>query len=100
MDIFLKLIGLFLGVFSRTWVPFIRKIKQGKIERFEKKYLNQAVGSAVLAIIAVVLILPQYNQDPGPAIDFASGLKVFATAFAFGFGSNTLVNELMKWREK
>lgn len=98
MSISIKLIGLFLGVFIRTWLPFIRKMKQGKIKEFEKKYLGQALSSAVLSIIAVLLILPQYNQEFEPVFDFASGIKVFATAFAFGFGSNTLVNELMKWR--
>ncbi len=55
MKIAIKLIGLFLGIFIRTWVPFIRKVKQGKIEKFEKKYLSQAVSSALFAVVAVLL---------------------------------------------
>lgn len=98
MSISIKLIGLFLGVFIRTWMPYIRKRNQGKILKFEKKYLSQAASSAVLAIVAVLLILPRYNQEFEPVFDFASGVKVFATAFAFGFGSNSIVNELMKWK--
>lgn len=98
MSISLKLIGLFLGVFVRTWLPYIRKRRQGKILKFKKKYLNQGVSSAVIAVVAVLLILPRYNQEFEPVFDFASGVKVFATAFAFGFGSNSIVNELMKWR--
>ncbi|MEA3506932.1 MAG: hypothetical protein U9R36_05535 [Elusimicrobiota bacterium] len=100
MDIALKLTGLFLGVFVRTWLPYIRKRNQGKIIKFDKKYLSQAINSAGLAVIAVLLIIPQYNIEPIPVIDVVSGLKVFATAFAFGFGSNTIVNELMKWRKE
>jgi len=99
MDITVKLVGLFLGVFIRTWLPFVRKVKQGKIEKFEKKYLSQALSSAVLAIVAVLLIIPQYQVELVPVIDFVSGLKVFATTFAFGFSSNSLINELLKWKE-
>jgi hypothetical protein len=98
MDITLKLIGLFLGIFIRTWLPYVRKRSQGKILKFEKKYLSQALSSAVLAIVAVLLILPTYRLSPGPVIDLATGLKVFATAFTFGFGSNSIVNELLKWK--
>jgi len=47
-----------------------------------------------------LLIIPQYKDSEIEVIDFWTGLKVFATAFAFGFGWNTLVNELAKWKEK
>ena len=100
MGIVLKLTGLFLGVLLRTWLPYIRKLKQGKIERFNKKYLTQALGAAAVAAIATLLLLPQYGVEFEPVFDFASGIKVFATAFAFGFGANTLINELLKWQDK
>lgn len=100
MEIVLKLGGLFLGVLARTWLPYIRKMKQGKIEKFEMKFLRQAIGSVVVAAIATLLLLPQYQGDPGPAIDCVSQIKVFAAAFAYGFGANTLLNELLKWQEE
>jgi hypothetical protein len=100
LSISLKLGGLFLGVFIRTWMPYIRKRNQGKILKFEKKYLVQALSAAAVAVIATLLLIPQYEMDIIPVLDFASGIKVFATAFAFGFGSNSIVNELMKWKEE
>jgi len=100
MDIAVKLAGLFTGVLLRTWLPFIRKMRQGKIKGFDRKYLRQAAGAAAVAAIVTLLLLPQYKMEVMPVLDFASGIKVFATAFAFGFGANTLINELLKWQEK
>ena len=100
MDIAVKLAGLFTGVLLRTWMPFIRKMRQGKIKGFDKKYLKQAISAVIVAMIVTLLLIPQYKVDFIPVLDFASGLRVFATAFAFGFGANTLINELIKWQEK
>ncbi|MBN2407091.1 MAG: hypothetical protein JXJ19_05290 [Elusimicrobia bacterium] len=96
----IKLLGLFLGVFARTWIPYIRKLKQGKIKGFDKKFLKFALGSVILSGISVLLIIPQYKYSETEIIDFWTALKVFATAFAFGFGWNTVVNESIKWNEK
>ena len=100
MSVLLELLGLFFGVFSRTWIPYIRKLKQGKVDKFDKKYLQQAFGSALLALISVLLIFPKYNTSSINVVDFFTGLKVFATAFAFGFGWNAVVNEAISWKEK
>jgi len=100
MKMLIQLLGLFAGVFARTWLPYIRKLKQGKIERFDKKFLKFALGSIILSGISVLLIIPQYKDTETEVIDFWTGVKVFATAFAFGFGWNALVNEGMKWNEK
>lgn len=100
MDIAVKLAGLFTGVLMRTWLPFIRKMRQGKIKSFDKKYLHQALSSAVVAVIVTLLLIPQYDAEFTPVLDIASGIKVFATAFTFGFTANTLVNELLKWQEQ
>ncbi len=97
MNIFLELSGLFFGVFTRTWIPYIRKLKQNKIDKFDKKYLKFALGSMILSGISVLLILPQFQESPIKVINFYTGLKVFATAFAFGFSFNTIVNEASKW---
>jgi len=100
MKMIVQLIGLFAGVFARTWIPYIRKLKQGKIKGFDKKFLKFAFGSVLLSGISVLLIIPQYKDSEIDVIDFWTGLKVFATAFAFGFGWNALVNEGMKWNER
>lgn len=100
MEISIKLGGLFLGVLIRTWLPFFRKMKQGKITSFEYKYLHQAIGSTVIALVAVLLILPRFQAEPPSAFTTIEAIKYFATAFAFGFGSNSLVNELLEWKKK
>lgn len=97
MNIFLELTGLFWGVFVRTRIPYIRKLQQGKITKFDKKYLKFAIGSAILSAISVLLILPQFQESSIKVINFYTGLKVFATAFAFGFGWNSIINEASKW---
>jgi hypothetical protein len=99
MSILLELLGLFFGVFSRTWIPYLRKLKQGRADKFNKKYLHQAIGSAILALISVLLILPKYTTNSINVVDFFTGIKVFATAFAFGFGWNAVVNEAVSWKE-
>ena len=100
MRITLQLLGLFGGVFSRTWIPYIRKLRQGKIKCFDKKYIRFALSSIILSLISVLLIIPQYKEPDYEVIDLWTGLKVFCTAFAFGFGWNSIVNETAKWKEK
>ena len=99
MEIALKLIGLFFGVMARTWIPYFRKIKKGTITKFEIKYLYQALGAVILALVSVLLIIPEYSIATGLLVDTATGIKLFATAFAFGFGWNSLVNEGTKWKK-
>ncbi len=91
--------GLFFGVLARTLLPFLRKMKQGKVEKFQKKFLIQGLGAALLAAIAVFLIFPHYEVILPEKIDFLAAVNIFATTFTFGFASNTLVNELLKWQE-
>ncbi len=100
MDMAVKLAGLFLGVLLRTWLPFKRKMKQGKINGFDRKYLKQALSASGVAVIATLLLIPQYGFDSYSVSDLRSGITVFSAAFAFGFGANTLINELLKWQEK
>ena len=100
MDIAIKLTGLFAGVLLRTWLPFKRKLKQKKIRRFESRYLKQALSALGAAVIVTLLLIPQYEYKPHPVVCLYSALRVFATAFAFGFGANTIINEVLKWQEK
>lgn len=95
----LILIGLFTGVLARTALPFIRKMKQGKIKEFKITYFYQGLSAVLLALIAVVLLFPQFDVDPSRITDIATGFQVFATSFTFGFTSNTLLNELLEWRQ-
>jgi hypothetical protein len=96
MEFLIKLLGIFFGVLFRMLLPYIRKLKQGKIDKFEKKYLNIGIGSFILSLIITFLIFPQFST-PEKILNFESGFKLFCIAFGFGFGFNSLISELSKW---
>jgi hypothetical protein len=99
MEFLLKLTGVFFGVLSRMLIPYIRKLKQGKIESFNNHYLRIALCSFILSLIVTLLIFPQFSAQ-NTIIDLESGFKLFCIAFGFGFGFNSLVSELSEWGEK
>ncbi|MGM0381539.1 MAG: hypothetical protein ACQEP7_06090 [bacterium] len=100
MELLIVFLGLFLGVLMRTGLPFIRKMKQGKIKTFEYKYLIQAAGALLFAFLAMVLLYPYYIYEPPEILDLQTGVNLFVSAFVFGFASNTLLNELLEWNDK
>ena len=96
MEIFLKLGGVLLGVLARTVIPYLRKVKEGKTAGFKKSYLTSSIASGILAIIITMLIFPQFEVE-GMVIGAEGYIKLFCAAFGFGFGWNTIVNEVAKW---
>jgi len=99
MELFLKLSGILLGVLARTLLPYLRKIMTGKIKKFDNEYWITAVASFILSVITTLLIFPEFEiAETGPGLEGI--IKLFCAAFGFGFGWNSLVNELAKWREK
>jgi len=42
MEVALKLLGILFSVLARTLVPYLRKLKQGKIKSFNKGYWASA----------------------------------------------------------
>jgi hypothetical protein len=96
VDFWLKLIGIFLGVLTRTLFPWLRKLKEGKVTRFDRRYLVSAIGTFLIGFIITLLIFPQFSaESAGPGLEAA--FKLFAIAFGFGFGWNSLVFEAGKW---
>jgi len=99
MELFLKLSGILLGVLARTLVPYLRKLRQGKIKEFKNGYWLSALASFILGIITTLLIFPEFNiAQPGNGVE--ASIKLFCFAFGFGFGWNSLVSEGAKWGEK
>jgi hypothetical protein len=96
-SIAIQLFGIFSGVLCRTILPFLRKLYQGKIKSFNKKYLYQGIGAFFLSLIFSFLILPQYSLETKGEVDLVNSLKLFCVAFAFGFGFNALINETGEW---
>ena len=92
----LELSGIFLGVLARVFFPWVRKLRSGKAVRFRKRYLYSAIGSVIAGMIVTVLIFPKF--DVGTAGGGAeAAVKLFATAFGFGFGWHAIVDEVAKW---
>jgi len=96
MELLLKLSGVLLGVLARTLVPYLRKLKKSEIKSFDKSYIKSGIASGLIAIIITLLIFPQFRA-PGVLINTEGYVKLFCAAFGFGFGWNTIVNEVAKW---
>jgi len=99
MELLLKLSGILTGVLARTLLPYLRKLKQGKIESFNKGYWVSALASFILGLITTLLIFPKF-EFVGVAAGIEPSIKLFCTAFAFGFAWNSLVSEGAKWVEE
>lgn len=97
-ELILKLSGIFLGVLVRTMAPYLRKLKQGRIRKFGKKYRIQAWAALALGIITTLLVFPQFNITK-PGVGIEASVKLFCLAFGFGFGCNSIVAEAAKWVE-
>ncbi len=57
----LKLTGIFLGVLARAFFPWLRKLRQGKVTHFHKRYLISAIGSVLIGSIITLLIFPKFE---------------------------------------
>ena len=92
----LELCGIFLGVLARAFFPWVRKLRDGKVVHFSKRYLYSAIGSVIAGMIVTVLIFPKFDvAAAGEGAEAA--VKLFATAFGFGFGWHAIVDEVAKW---
>ena len=96
MIVAIKLIGIFLGVLARSLSPYLRKLREGKIKSFQKRHLASSIGSLILGIIITLLIFPQF-QAAAPENGFDVYVKLFCTAFGFGFGWHAIVSEAASW---
>ena len=92
----LELCGIFLGVLARAFFPWVRKLRSGKGTRFTRRYLYSAIGSVIAGMIVTMLIFPKFDgATAGQGAEAA--VKLFATAFGFGFGWHAIVDEIAKW---
>lgn len=92
----LAMTGIFIGVVARALFPWVRKLRKGEIEGFDTRYLYSALGALLTGAVVTLLIFPQFDLtvEPQGADD---RIRLFATAFGFGFGWQAIVDEAGKW---
>ena len=93
--IYVALLAIFFGILSRTLLPYLRKRREAakkeptEILAFDAVYLETAIYSLIVSMIATILIFPAYAIPDVPAV------YVFASAFAYGWMSNDVINEVI-----
>jgi len=95
-----KFFGLLLGILARTLLPWLRKVKEGKIRGFGRRYFYSALASAAIGLFLTLTIFPQFEAAAAAGRTFEEMFKLFTLAFGFGFGCNALVLEGGAWAEK
>jgi hypothetical protein len=91
MELALKLLGILFGVLARTIVPYLRKLKQGKVKEFKNGYWVSTAASFVLCVITTLLIFPDFNvTKPGDGLE--ASIKLFCLTFGFGYAWNSVVS--------
>ncbi len=95
-EFLVSLAGIFAGVLARTLLPWLRKLRQGRVTGFSRRYVLSALASLALGLVLTLVVFPKF--EPGPAgTSFEALFKLFCLAFGFGFGWNALVNEGEAW---
>jgi hypothetical protein len=96
----IKLSGVWLGVFARLMLPYLRKLYQGKTLKFDLKYLRRTIASFLLSTIFTIILFPELELLPAASFNFEYGFKLFCLSFGFGFGFNSIIIEFGQWLEK
>jgi len=91
----LVFMGVLLGCLARSLLPFMRKLRkaaeEGRVITWDHRYTASFLAALLVASVAALLITPEVSLASP-----MSPLIVFCTAFAIGFSSNGVLNELMK----
>ncbi len=95
-EFLIKLLGLFLGILARTVLPWLRKIRDGRVRGFGRRYIYAALASLGIGLILTLVLFPRLEAG-AEGETFEALFKLFSLAFAFGFGWNALVNEAGAW---
>ncbi len=99
-DFAIKIIGLFLGVVARSLIPWLRKLRNGEVKGFDKRYLYSGIATFILGVIITLVLFPQFKGEAGAVgvtPGFENYFRLFCLAFGFGFGWNAIVLEAGKW---
>ncbi|MGB8959760.1 MAG: hypothetical protein WCC00_12195 [Candidatus Aminicenantales bacterium] len=94
-----KFFGLLLGILARTLLPWLRKVKDGKVRGFSRRYVYSALAALAIGLILTLTIFPRFEAG-AEGETFEALFKLFCLAFGFGFGWNALINEGGAWAVK
>jgi len=83
-------VGIVLACIGRTALPYWKKLKEAGTLKFDVKYLVSCIGVVLVGTAAAVVIFPAF-PIPETAESY---IYVFATAFAYGWASDDIVNKL------
>ena len=95
-EFLIRLLGIFAGVLARTLLPWLRKLREGRVHGFRRRYLVSALASLVIGFILTMVVFPRFEADPQGST-FEALFKLFCLAFGFGFGWNALILEGEAW---
>jgi hypothetical protein len=66
------------------------------VQDFHRMSLYTAAGSVIIGVVVTLLVFPKFevaSTEQGAE----AAVKLFATAFGFGFGWHAIVDEVAKW---
>ena len=87
---------IFAGVVARALFPWVRKLRRRQVDDFDTRYLYSALAALITGAIITLLVFPQFEPTvQGQGSDHR--VRLFATAFGFGFGWKAIVDEAGKW---
>jgi hypothetical protein len=95
-EFLIRLIGIFTGVLARTLLPWLRKVREGRVRGFGRRYVVSATVSLILCIVLTLVVFPRFEAGT-QGTSFEALFKLFCLAFGFGFGWNALVFEGEAW---
>ena len=91
------LIGLILGILYKTWVPYRSKVKAGKLDRFDPKYLGTALAALVGASVTAFNMFDEVAISWGEGWPFGTGyVAVLIFGFFWAIGFNHTINQFAK----
>ena len=89
-------IGIFLGVFTRTMIPYLKKLKEAQSAvppspfKFDVNFIYTALLSLIISGVATAFLLPTYQMvaDQVP-------LLVWSSAFTTGYTADSVINNVI-----
>jgi len=82
-------VGILFACILRTVLPYWKKHKGDATLKFDLKYLASFIVVVFIGTAAAILLFPAF------VIPESSYLYVFATAFAYGWASEDIINKLL-----